>query len=180
MMPTENEQLLGRLRSRDRSAFARLVRTHEQQMLRTAFRIVGQQSDAEEVRQSVLLRIWQSPEKLPEPQRLGSWLHRCVVNESIALLRRRKRYERRHVDSLEQVHLETQSTCEDEAELLRDAMSQLEPEPRAILSLRFDEQLTIREIASLLQQPHTTVQSKLERAIGRLRSHLETQVNAKR
>ncbi len=49
-------------------------------------------------------------------------------------------------------------------------MLQLEPEQRAILSLRFDEQLTIREIGSVLKQPHTTVQSKLRRAIEQLRN----------
>jgi len=59
---------------------------------------------------------------------------------------------------------------------LRNALEALEPEQRAILSLRFDEECTIREIGSILEQPHTTVQSKLDRAIARLRELLDVSV----
>ena len=58
MTPSDNEELIQRLRQQDADAFVQIVRTFEQPMLRTAYRILGQQADAEEVRQTILLRIW--------------------------------------------------------------------------------------------------------------------------
>ena len=174
-MHQEDIQLLDRLRRRDPAAFAQIVRTYEQVMLRTAYRIVGQQADAEEVRQTIWLKVWQSPDKLPQSTKFGTWIRRCVVNESIVILRRRQREQRRNTNSSETLaQVVEQTDWNDEAECLRKAMTKLEPEQRAMLSLRFDEQLTIREIANILEQPHTTVQSKLKRTIGQLRERLET------
>jgi len=177
MNPSDNEELIDRLQKRDRDAFAQIVRTYEQAMLRTAYRIVGQQADAEEVRQAVLLRIWQSPEKIPAVQSLEHWIRRCVINEAIEVLRRRLRERRRNQNSgKSDAATVEKSDWNDEAIRLRNALEALEPEQRAILSLRFDEECTIREIGSILEQPHTTVQSKLDRAIARLRELLDVSV----
>jgi len=173
MTQQEDDHLFDRLRRRDPNAFAQIVRMYEQLMLRTAYRIVGQQADAEEVRQSILLRVWQSPEKLPPSSKFGAWIRRCVINESIAILRRRQRELQGNTNLPEtSMPVVEPPDWNDEAELLRKAMAKLEPEQRAMLSLRFDEQLTIREIAGILEQPHTTVQSKLKRSIGQLREQL--------
>lgn len=173
MNPPENQELIERLRRRDRAAFTQIVRTFEHQMLRTAYRIVGQQSDAEEVRQSVLLKVWQSPEKIPERKSFEFWIRRCVINEAIELLRGRQREHKRNSNSLSQRPAASgPDERDDDAEHLKAALGNLEPEQRAILSLRFDEQCTIREIGDILDQPHTTVQSKLNRAIDQLRKLL--------
>lgn len=174
MIPQQDDKLLDRLLHRDRAAFTQFVRTYEHQMLRTAHRIVGQQADAEEVRQTVLLKIWQSPDTLPQASQLSQWIRRCVINESIDILRRRQREQLRNSNSAAShtQHAE-QADWKDDAVNLRTAMNALEPEQRAMLSLRFDEQYSIREIASILDQPHTTVQSKLNRTIAQLRELLE-------
>ena len=73
----------------DNAAFTTLVRMWEQRLLTTAYRVVGDLSDAEEVRQTVLVKLAQSPQTLPNSSRFSGWLRRCVVNEAISLLRRR-------------------------------------------------------------------------------------------
>ncbi|MCA9175125.1 MAG: sigma-70 family RNA polymerase sigma factor [Planctomycetales bacterium] len=178
MTPDDTDELLQQVRRHDTAAFTQFVRRHEQSMLRTAYRIVGQIADAEEVRQVLLMRIWQSPDQLPPAGQLGGWLQRCVINESIALLRRRQRDQRQLAGVSETVPTATQPPDWDgETERLRHALNELEPEQRALLALRFDEQLTLRQIAEVLGQPHTTVQSKLQRAIGQLRARLQTTFN---
>lgn len=177
MNPPDIHGLIGGLRQQDRDAFTQIVRIYEQSMLRTAYRIVGQQSDAEEVRQTILLRLWQSPEKIPEVNSFGCWIRRCVINEAIEILRRRNREDRRNKDSGQFSSSSVdEANWDDEATRLRNALRALEPEQRAILSLRFDEQCTIREIGNTLEQPHTTIQSKLDRAITRLRQLLDVSV----
>ncbi|MCA9202873.1 MAG: sigma-70 family RNA polymerase sigma factor, partial [Planctomycetales bacterium] len=57
-------------------------------------------------------------------------------------------------------------------ERLSIALAELSPDARAILSLRFDEDLTFREIAVLLDRPPSTVKSQLAKAIAQLRDLL--------
>jgi RNA polymerase sigma-70 factor, ECF subfamily len=82
---------LKRLREGNTHAFEQIVYSYQHEMLCVATRIIGQLADAEEVRQRVLIRIWQSREKLPKAASFEAWLRRCVVNESISHLRQRKR-----------------------------------------------------------------------------------------
>lgn len=163
-----------RLQEGDIQAFEDVVNTYQHEMLCIAARIIGQQADAEEVRQRILMRIWKTPQKLPALEYFEAWLRRCVVNESISQIRRRKRE-----DLLASGFADTRSSVpndeiEFDVEQLRFALSQLEPEQRALLALKFDQQLTVREIGKVLERSHTTIQSKLERAVAKLRSLMQT------
>ena len=174
MQDDDEKDLVARVRNRDPIAFEKLVGKFEHVMLRTAYRIVGQQADAEEIRQNVLVRIWQSPQRLPTTSPIGYWIRRCVINEAITMLRRNERDKRKENSSVEfRLAANELSSCGDEAESLSLAMNSLTPEQRAILSLRFDDQLTIREIAKTLERPHTTIQSQLTRTIDQLRGLLK-------
>ncbi len=167
-----DQNTLKRIRDGDAKAFEQLVCTYQHEMLCIAARITGQVADAEEIRQLIFVRIWQSPEKLPHPDMFKAWLRRCVVNESISFIRqqRRKREGLLNGDVEDQHDANTMAEKESDAQHLRQALNQLEPEQRAILSLKFDQQMAVRDIGLVLEQPHTTIQSKLERAIKELRS----------
>ena len=168
-----DDESLERIRNGDTAAFTAMVRKFEHAMLCTSFRILGQQADAEEVRQCILLRIWQEPCNLPSAKRFAAWLHRCVVNESIARLRHDKRQHHRNSILAETLSDSVDQHQDHEFEEVRDAMAKLDPEQRAILSLKFDEQMTVREIGRVLEKPHTTVQSKLKKAIDDIRSLIQ-------
>ena len=171
MIDTET---LTRLQARDAHAFATVVRTYQHEMLCTAFRIIGRQADAEEIRQRVLLRIWESPHKLPSAESFEAWLRRCVVNASITWLRKEKRERQRNADIAATLVSSAASRTHDDVEQLKASLAKLPPEQRAMLSLKFDQQLTVREIGRVFEQSHTTVQSKLNRAIEKLRSLMQT------
>jgi len=155
-----------------RQAKCDFVRRWEAPMYRIAFRVVGQAADAEEVRQIVLLRMLQRPESLPKPQSIGAWIRRCVVNESLSLLRKRKRVS--HTDDLETQQVASSEDCSDEAQQLCEALERLPAETRALLALRFDEGLTVREIADVVNKPRSTVHAKLQNAIESLRKKLNS------
>lgn len=168
-----DDESLERIRNGDEAAFTAMVRRYEHAMLCTSFRILGQQADAEEVRQCVLLGIWKEPRNLPSAKRFSAWLHRCVVNESIKRIRIRKRQHHRNSILAQDLPHSADELQDHEFEEVREAMAKLAPEQRAILSLKFDEQLTVREIGRVLESPHTTVQSKLTKAIDDLRSLIQ-------
>ena len=66
--------------------------------------------------------------------------------------------------------------CED-AEFIREAMEGLPPEFREILTLRYQENLSYKEIADIVQIPPGTVMSRLARARGKLKERLGTRIN---
>ena len=173
----DNDLLVERFRSGDQAVLDELVRRLEGPLMRVAYRIVGQVADAEEVRQTVLLRMLEAPQKIPKTADFIAWIHRCTVNEALTMIRRRRRTKRivksLPADDVKMAIDPLQSVAfSDEVERMRDALETLEPEQRALLALRFDEGLTIRHIASVMEKPHTTVQSQLTKAIDELRNLL--------
>ena len=179
VLPPEMDRamVLEGLHKKDRDAFLLLLRQWEQPMLQTAQRILQSTSDAEEVRQMVLLQILEKPERLPDAGRFEAWIRRCVINESLNLLRKRKRDDKaRRSAALVQQHPSDDPATNverlDEADSLDQALLELAPIQRAVVSLRFDDGLTIREIAETLDQPHATAHWQLTNAIRQLRSHL--------
>ena len=169
---TRNDrELLRRIVARDRSALEEFVEAWELPLLRIAYRIVGRVNDAEEVRQVVLLKIIQQLGRLRDVENIGAWLRRCVINESLLFLRQRRTHDELHPE-LEVKSQQATVIQNNEAELLAAALETLDPEARAMLSLRFDDGLTVREIGKVLDIPHTTIQSRLQSAIAKLRTQL--------
>lgn len=179
MTEESDAELVERFQQGDRLAFARLVRRWEGFLLRVASRVTGDVAEAEEVRQTVFLRMLQSPGSLRSPERFAAWVHRATVNEAISAVRRRKRREAAGT-RLGELGPATAASdpadalvAGDEAARLSAALAGLEPDERALLALRFDEGLTFAEIATALGQPASTVKSRAARVVARLRARLD-------
>lgn len=175
MSDLTDDELVKRVRHGETRFLRDLFHRWEASVYRIAWRIVGNAHDAEETRQSVFLRMIEHPELLPAPESFPSWVRRCTINASIALIRRRNRRDTEPLprdltgsiaspDWLVQITEETQR--------LQDAMDRVEPDERAILSLRFDEQLTFAEIGAALERPPSTIKSQYERLLERLKAAL--------
>ena len=178
MNSDSDSELLARIAAGDRDAFAELVEQWQEPLLRVAYRIVGRVDEAEEIRQTVLLRVLESPQWLPEPGRFAAWIRRCAINEAIARARRRKVQAVAAADVAAMNELRREFTAPEkalhteESDLLQRALAKLDADTRALLSLRFDEDMTFRQIAEVLDRPASTVKSQLTRAIEQLRKLL--------
>lgn len=175
--PAPDEALTERLRVGDRTALEAIVQRWQDSLFRIAFRVVGDVASAEDVRQNVFLRLLETPEKLPRPELFGAWIRRCTINEALLHLRKqhtRKRALDRLAMQVKCTDIEYPCTLDDAADTTRLmlAMSQLQPEQRAMLALRFDEGLGFQELADVLGRPCSTVKSQVTRAIAQLRTHL--------
>jgi len=83
----EEAELLQRLRAGDRDGFRQLVEQHGGNMLATARRVLRHEADAQDAVQSAFLSAYKALPAFDGRSRLGTWLHRIVVNA--ALMRRR-------------------------------------------------------------------------------------------
>jgi RNA polymerase sigma-70 factor, ECF subfamily len=174
--PTVTDLTLAKWKAGDRNALLAAVRPWQNRVYRIAFRIVGTCHDAEEVWQTLMLRLLHGGVALPSACDFPAWLRRCAVNEAITFLRRRQRAIGQAGQSDISGEIPSSAPEPPEAiadaelrERLQDELSRLSAQQRAMLALRYDECLTVREIAAVLECPHSTIQYQLSRAIECLR-----------
>src|SRR6476469_7623967 len=80
-----------RARSGDTEAYRVLVERHSRALFRLAFRMTGNEQDAEDVVQESFLRAYKQLSKFDERATFGTWLYRIAVNCSLDLVRSRTR-----------------------------------------------------------------------------------------
>jgi RNA polymerase sigma-70 factor, ECF subfamily len=173
--------LIARLKRGDQAAFTALVRRWELPMVRIAYRVTGDLAEAEDVRQRVLLKLFENSGAVHEPERFAAWIHRAVINAALSALRRRKRREglnqrlQQQAATVDESHPGARLMADDQTKRLSEALLRLEPQVRALLSLRFDLDLTFHEIAAALGEPVSTIKSRVARGVSRLRTLLADQ-----
>lgn len=141
------------------ATFDDLFRRRYEPMVRVAFLLVGSQAEAEDVVQDAFARVELRWARIDNPE---GYLHRCVVNRSHDVLRRRRLEQRFRL-------LRRDETSELQADELGDALAALSPRRRAAVVLRYYAGLREREIAEALGVRPGTVKSMLHRALSELR-----------
>jgi RNA polymerase sigma-70 factor (ECF subfamily) len=91
MKAVVTEDVLARARSGDQAAFRIIVEGYSRDVFRLAFRITGNEEDAEDAVQETFLRAYRKLEGFEARANFGTWLYRVTANTSIDVLRRRKR-----------------------------------------------------------------------------------------
>jgi RNA polymerase sigma-70 factor (ECF subfamily) len=90
----EDAAAVARARAGDREAFRLLVERHSHALFRLAFRMTGNEHDAEDVVQEAFIKAYRSLDRFEERSHVGSWLYRIASNCAFDLLRSRQRRER--------------------------------------------------------------------------------------
>jgi len=151
--------------------FADLYERHYTAVYGTALRITGNPADAEDVLQTVFLRVLKQggrldPSHAPEP-----YFRRAAANASLDLLRRRVSHRE---TGLEEAH--SQASKEDTVFLkhtLRRALASLEPLDAVMFALRYIEGMTNGELAEMFDQEKNTIAVRLHRIRQALQIELE-------
>jgi RNA polymerase sigma-70 factor (ECF subfamily) len=154
---------------------SRLFAEHSRRVLRAAYRITGSMADAEDVAQSVFLRMMQSGE--PAVKNAGSYLYRAAINGALDLLRRRKTAPQEPLDAAAGVPSagaspEAGISNTELGWLLRRAIGELPARAAEMFALRYIEDLGNREIAVLMGTSQAVVAVTLHQARARLRKRL--------
>ena len=166
---------LARARSGDAAAFAVLVRQHQRAVYSLALRMLSDPHKAEDLAQEVFIRLHRGLALLQSDTHLLFWLRQVTSRLAIDRLRREPRGEL--VPLAEDLPLAGESTMGDPLlqRRLRALIAELPAAARAVVLLRFQEDLDPSEIAQLLDMPVNTVKSHLKRSLERLRERLTGQ-----
>ncbi len=159
------------------AAIADLFQVHADRMLSAALRVTGSLEDAEDVLQSVFMRLLQRPDNLAglADQDVGPYLHRAAVNAALDLLRARAR---RPAESLAEPQGSGGATAdaslhdEDLADWLRAGLAGLNPRAAEMVALRYLEELSNQEVAARIGSSENTVAVTLYRARQTLRERM--------
>lgn len=158
-----------------------LFNQHHDRVFRAAYRVTGSAADAEDVLQTVFLRLARSAEPVAMPDNPESYFARAAVNASLDLLRARKRSKAVAIEDLEDsgvllefVSRNPEASHEDRElrKLIREAVAKLGPTAGQMFALRYFEGYDNGEIARMMKTSALVVGVTLHRARGRLRKEI--------
>jgi RNA polymerase sigma-70 factor (ECF subfamily) len=140
--------------------------------LRLARRYANSPSEAEDIAQDALLRVWRWRSDLREGKNRSQWLATIVRNEAFRQHARVRPEPVAMVESGEGVDDERVVTVVERADL-EAALQRLSERDRQLIRLRYEEDMTQTAIANRLALPEGTVKVRLHRARHKLRRELE-------
>lgn len=157
-----------------------LFQAHYQAIFRIAYRVTASQSDAEDVLQTIFLRLTSGGSRTGLAENPKAYLYRAAVNASLDLLRQRKRLNSISIDELDNDLVPKNADASPEKnladselrDLLRLAVAKLEGRAATAFVLRYYEGYDNREIAEILGTSHLVVGVTLHRARTRLRKEI--------
>jgi RNA polymerase sigma-70 factor (ECF subfamily) len=164
---------LARARAGDAEGFRVLLRLHQSRIFSIALRFTGRRAEAEELAQDVFLQLHGALAQIESAAHLTHWLLRTVTHRCIDRQRREKR--RPHLVPIEAVHDLADATAGETGDplaraRLRRMLLDLSPDARAVMLLRYQEDLDQTDIASALGMSVNTVKSHLRRSLETLRA----------
>jgi RNA polymerase sigma-70 factor (ECF subfamily) len=156
-----------------KEAFELVVREHSSLVFSIAYHFLANAALAEEIAQDIFLDLYRNLHKLESPAHLLAWLRRSTANRCIDTSR--KSSYRSEVQLADTFHPASAGTDADPMlqESLRKQVASLPEWQRAVVILRYQEDLDPGEISEILKIPVNTVKSRLHRAVETLRERLQ-------
>ena len=169
MTSTADTELVERSLRGERNAFGQLVDRYQKVVYNVAYRVVGNALDAEDVAQTVFLKVYENLSTYNPRYQFFSWLYRIAVNEAInAKKRLRKTVELTEDSALTPDTPFDGAVALDVEEQIGSALMSLSPENRAILILRHYQEFSYKDISYIMELSEQKVKSRLYSARQRL------------
>jgi len=178
----EQEQLwVQQARAGDQTAFARLVEAYQRPVYNLAYRILGNDAEADDATQETFIRMYTHLHTYDPERKFSSWLLAIASHYCIDMLRRRHgnlasiddlppmlELSTPHAEQPEQVLLQTQSSDQIQA-----LLNSLEPAYRVPVILRYWYDMSYKEIADAMNVTESTIKTRLHRARNKLAEEIQ-------
>jgi RNA polymerase sigma-70 factor (ECF subfamily) len=190
-MEQSDASAVAQVRAGNTDAFRVLVERHSHSIFRLAFRMTGNEHDAEDLVQETFLRAYRQIGKFDGRASFGTWLYRIAANRSLDLIRSRKRQEQPAPADAEGQEWTAAVAAEAPTPdrlafsgelkgLLGPALDQLSPMERTAFVLRHYEGVCIEDIGRALGVHPGAAKHSVFRAVQKLRRALEPAVSKAR
>lgn len=145
------------------------MRTYADMVYRIAYRYVKNTIDTDDVFSDVFLAYFKKERTFESEEHRKAWLIRVTINCAKDLLAQRAQLQQLHEETLPDQSARDIDTYMD----LHEAIEQLRPEYREIIKLYYLDDLSVKEIAQILNKNENTIKTHLFRARETLKSVLE-------
>lgn len=156
--------------------FSAYMAARQAALYRTAYLLAGDHATAEDLLQNAFAKLYLSWDRIRDHEALDGWVRRVMVNENSSLWRRAWKRRERSSDTLPESGAEDAYDDGAGGELWAFVQT-LPPKQRAVVVLRYYEQLSETEIADVLGISPGTVKSQASRALAALRSRAPQTLN---
>ncbi len=179
-----DEDLYRKFAASDKAAFEELLIRHQEQVYRLACRIVGNSEEARDIAEEVFINLWENPSSYKPTAKFSTWLYRVTSNRSISHLRIRRFKSLFSFSENDSSDIFSDDPAErpdvmaeksDDRERIARAMMNLPPRQRAAIHLRYREEMSVAEVAEVLNLSLKSVESLLFRGKQYLRKVLKKQ-----
>jgi len=182
-MEISDAAAVSRARAGDDDGFRLLVDRYSQRIFRVAYRMTGNEHDADDVVQEAFLRAYRQLRSFEERANFGTWLHRIAINCALDLLRARSRADKHYGGEPESAERNGGAMTEPLQDRLlmsnelqksvAEAMEQLSGNERTAFVLRHFEGMPVEEIGRTLGIQAGAAKHTIFRAVRKLRASLE-------
>jgi RNA polymerase sigma-70 factor (ECF subfamily) len=183
--PERDLRLMEKVRAGDMDAFRELVETHQQRVVGTIARMIGDPTEAEDLSQQVFVRVWKSAPRWEPTAKFTTWLYTILRNLVFNESRRRARHKTTSLDAAtdDEDHpqqfadgnVKSPDTTLLDAEMqdaIERAIQELPPPQRMAVVMRRYQDVSYEEIGEVLDLTVPAVKSLLFRARTDLREKL--------
>ncbi len=172
-----DQGLIARIAEGDKRAFEQLFTAYGERVFRYAYRLISDQTKAEEVTNDVMLEVWKTAAKFERRSKVSTWI--LGITRHLALNAvRRKQLDTVDVDDAPEIAAPEDNTSARDHDhqvlqkTLREALSKLSPEHRDVVELTFFHGCSYAEIAEIVQCPENTVKTRMFHARKQLQGLL--------
>jgi len=157
------------------NAFSFLVEKHKRMAYTLALKLVQVPEDAEEIAQDGFVKAYQSLKQFKGESKFTTWLYKIIYHTAISRLRKKQMEiismdndQNRNFDVCETDHFLSQLTIEEQSVLVRTAVDRLPAEERALVTLYYLNECSVKEITNITGDSESNVKIKLFRARKKL------------
>lgn len=170
----------------DAMAFNRLVLKWEKTVYNIALRLLVDREEASEATQEVFLLTFKNIRRFRRDSKFSTWLYRIALNHCLTRLKQRPpgtylslEDQMDTANPAPQLRVPETQVSElvrrEERQMVLKALSHLPPEQKAVIELKFFQELKFEEIAAILEIPLSTIKSRLYTGMETLKIRLEAQ-----
>lgn len=153
--------------------FEGVVNTHWADVLRLCILMFADETEAEEAAQQTFFKAYTAWDSFEGRSSVRTWLFRIAINVCRRNLTTRKRFQGERLDHIELAHPETDPRDEQMTDKVRQALKQLAPPHRLILTLFCIDGMKHQDIARIFDVPEGTVWSRLHKAKQELKKEFQ-------
>jgi RNA polymerase sigma-70 factor (ECF subfamily) len=179
-MESDAQRIALGLRRGDIAVLEALVEQYQYRLVRYLIYLLGSRSGVDDLAQEIWLRVLERGSSYDGQSRFEPWLFRIARNIAVDAMRKRREFsldsdddDVRPVTASDEPSPFTLAARTEDASRLARSMETLEPVFREALVLRFQEDLSLQDIAAIVGAPVSTVASRIYRGLATLRPELE-------